>query len=76
MIPANYCHMMYVEFDDGETLYYKPHTVSLLELNDVRNMMRVTLPKDAIELRNSNKDCPNIYWGYPCGNEPEGDLVC
>jgi hypothetical protein len=63
MIPKNYCHMMYVEFDCGETLYYKPHTFSLLELNDVRNMMRVTLPKDAIELRNANVDCPNLYYG-------------
>lgn len=76
MIPQGYTHMMYVEFDDGEVLYYKPHTVSLLELNDVRNMQRVTLPKDAIELRNSNKDCPNLYWGLPWNDENQTDLRC
>jgi hypothetical protein len=55
--------MMYCEFDDGEVLYYKPHTFSLLEFLDVKNLYRVELPKNAIELRNSNKDCPNMYWG-------------
>ena len=74
MLPKDYIHMMYVKFDDGETMYYKPHTFSMLDICSVKDMCRVTLPKDAIELRNSNKDCPNIYWGYPCGNEPEGDL--
>jgi hypothetical protein len=73
MIPKDYISMMYCEFDDGEVLYYKPHTVSLLEFLDVRQLYRVELPKDAIELRNSNKDCPNMYWGYGWV-EPEGDL--
>lgn len=73
MIPKDYISMMYCEFDDGEVLYYKPHTVSILELLDVRQLYRVELPKDAIELRNSNKDCPNMYWGYGW-IEPEGDL--
>jgi hypothetical protein len=63
MIPKDYISMMYCEFDDGEVLYYKPHTFSLLEFLDVKNLYRVELPKNAIELRNSNKDCPNMYWG-------------
>ena len=75
MMPEGYISMMYCEFDDGEVLYYKPHTVSLIDICAVKNFHRVNLPKDAIELRNSNKDCPNIYWGYPCGNEPEGSLL-
>ena len=73
MIPKDYVSMMYVKFDDGETMYYKPHTFSMLDICSVKDMHRVSLPKDAVELRNSNKDCPNIYWGYPC-YEPEGDL--
>lgn len=63
MIPNGYVSMMYCEFDDGQTMYYKPHTVSLLEILDVKNLYRVQLPKDAIELRNSNVDAPNMYWG-------------
>ena len=74
MRPEGYVHMMYCEFDDGEVMYYKPHTFSLIDICEVKNLHRVDLPKDAIELRNTNVDCPNIYWGYPCGSEPEGDL--
>lgn len=74
MLPQGYTSMMYVEFDDGEVMYYKPHTVSLLSLGVVKNMRRVQLPKDAIELRNSNVDCPNIYWGLPWNDENQGDL--
>jgi hypothetical protein len=73
MIPKDHVSMMYCEFDDGEVLYYKPHTVSILEMLDIKNLYRVVLPKDAIELRNSNKDCPNMYWGYN-RVEPVGDL--
>lgn len=63
MIPKNYCHMMYCKFDDGEVMYYKPHSFSLLDMLSVNTLMRVSLPKDAIELRGSNVDCPNMYWG-------------
>ena len=63
MLPKGYVHMMYVKFDDGETMYYKPHTVSLIDICTVKDMCRVSLPKDAIELRGSNVDAPNIYWG-------------
>ena len=66
MLPKDYIHMMYVKFDCGETMYFKPHTFSMLDIcNSVTDMYRVSLPKDAIELKNSNKDCPNIYWGFP-----------
>jgi hypothetical protein len=59
----NYTHMMYVKFDDGETLYFKPHTFSVLDSSTVVDYYRVDVPKDGIELRGSNVDAPNVYWG-------------
>ena len=60
--PENYVHMMYVRFDDGEVLYFKPHTFSLLDLNTVVDYYRVALPKGGMELRESNVGGPNTYW--------------
>lgn len=74
MMPEGYIHMMYVKFVNGETMYFKPHTFSMLDMSSVDHMFRTSLPKDAPELKGSNKDCPNIYWGYPWDSEPEGDL--
>ena len=36
-----------------------PYTIGEYLSDDIR----VSLPKDAIELRGSNVDCPNMYWG-------------
>lgn len=62
MLPKDYIHMMYCEFDDGEVMYYKPHSFSLLDILSVKNLCRVSLPKDAIELKGANVDAPNMYW--------------
>lgn len=51
MIPANYVRFMYIKFNDGETVYVKPHTWSVLDLNNVVDYYSVYLPEDAIELR-------------------------
>ena len=58
MMPKNYTPVMYVEFDCGETLYYEPHSFMLLteQFSKVKNWERISLPVDAIELRNSNKE--------------------
>jgi len=53
MFPENYIPMMYLEFDDGDVLYYEPFSFCLLseQFRQVKQWERIMLPKDAIELR-------------------------
>ena len=54
-MPENYTRVMYCKFDDGEVLYFKPFSFSLLHdqlINRVLDYYSVYLPEDAIELRN------------------------
>lgn len=53
-MPENYTRVMYVKFDDGETMYFRPFSFSLLHdqmINHVIDYYSIYLPEDAFELR-------------------------
>jgi len=56
MMPDNYVRVMYVKFDDGETMYHRPHHFRILDLLTVSDYYSVYVPVDSYEARAANYD--------------------